>query len=332
MKITSTAINNWSTSNIQVEEEKITPYKYVEELPHYEIPQSCRFTVSRPDLQAPDIVYYQSIPEKEGFPIAIFCTGSSTKNSISSVIHFHRYFLQECMDLGIAMVTVERWGVDGNEHNETEFMEHYTRTQRLEDHKTVIDHLKSHPLEGWNGKFIFVGASEGGPLITALTADYNENTAATINWSGTGDWSWREELWAFSQKILETAKCPHSITLGECESCSKTFPSRQDYDTLMDSAISNPTIEKDFLEMTYRYHADAMAFSPPNYQKLTHPFLVVSGAEDFIIESSDAFVQKAKEAEAPVTYLRVDGMDHYVRKRPDIIARSFEWLKATLNL
>lgn len=57
----------------------------------------------------------------------------------------------------------------------------------------------------------------------------------------------------------------------------------------------------------------------------------MTGTEDSIIASSDLFVQKARDAGAPITYFRIDGMDHYVRKRPDVIDRSFEWLKQQLT-
>ena len=53
----------------------------------------------------------------------------------------------------------------------------------------VINHLLKDPPKGWSGKFIFVGVSEGGPLVTALTAEYADITLATINWSGAGDWN-----------------------------------------------------------------------------------------------------------------------------------------------
>lgn len=66
-------------------------------------------------------------------------------------------------------------------------------------------------------------------------------------------------------------------------------------------------------------------------EKIHTPFLVVSGTEDTIIQSSDAFVEKARNSGANVTYLRVEGMDHYVRKRPDIIDQSFEWLRSQLK-
>lgn len=68
------------------------------------------------------------------------------------------------MDLDVGVLTVEQQGVDGKKINAHEFMENYTRSHRLSDHRTVIEHLKKNPPKGWNGKLIFLGVSEGGPL------------------------------------------------------------------------------------------------------------------------------------------------------------------------
>lgn len=65
----------------------------------------------------------------------VMCGGSSDKDHIESIIHFHRYFLQELTDLGFGVLTVEQWGVDGKIIHTQEFTEHYTRSQRLEDHQ-----------------------------------------------------------------------------------------------------------------------------------------------------------------------------------------------------
>ena len=99
----------------------------------------------------------------------------------------HRYFLKEFLDLGDALITLEQWGVNSNQVNVNEFMAHYTRNQRLIDHRSVINHLLKNPPEGWNGKLIFVGVSEGGRLVTALTTEYSGITLATVNWCGAGD-------------------------------------------------------------------------------------------------------------------------------------------------
>ena len=83
--------------------------------------------------------------------------------------------------------------------------------------------------------------------------------------------------------------------------------------------------------MTYIYHADALNWPKIDYKDLKSPYLVVAGDQDTIIESSDEFVRKAKQAGANITYIRVAGMDHYVRKRQDILDKSFEWLKPFIH-
>jgi pimeloyl-ACP methyl ester carboxylesterase len=316
------------------ESNEITPYKFInrEDIASYNIPSSSRFTTKRLDKNSSDIIYYLSKPSANNYPIAIMCGGSSTKDNIESIIHVHRYFLKEFLDLGAGVLTIEQWGVDGNKINEKEFMDHYTRSQRLKDHKTVIEHLKSNPPIGWNGKFIFFGISEGGPIVTSLTEDYPEISIATMNWSGAGDWSWHEELWVFIQQLLvENPECLHHIKLSDCHTCSEDIKFRERYDARMNIIMRNPNADQNFLGMSYKYHADALLYPLPDYKKISTPFLVVAGAQDTIIQSSDAFVQKAKNVGANITYLRVSDMDHYVRRRPDIIQKSFEWLKSCLQ-
>ena len=89
----------------------------------------------------------------------------------------------------------------------------------------------------------------------------------------------------------------------------------------------NPSVEKKFMRMTYKYHSDALDYPELDYTKLKKPLLIVAGAKDSIIQSCDEFVHKAHDACANITYLRIDDMDHYIRNRPDIINQSFAWLK-----
>lgn len=327
-------LNPITAANIDGE---ITPYKFTDDdrsTLSYEIPASSRWTTKRIDENAPDIVYYFSKPNKDNYPIVIMCGGSSDINHIESIIHFHRYFLQEFMDLGIGIMTVEQWAVDGNKVDSQAFIEHYTRSQRLEDHRAVIEHLKLHPPHHWNGKLIFLGVSEGGPLVTKLTEEYADITIATINWSGAGDWTWDEELWAYAQRLLdENPECPHNIPLSHCLICleSLAMTSRERFDAQMNAMLNNPSCDQYFLNVTYKYHADAILYPRPNYEKICTPFLVVAGTEDAFIQSSDAFVKKGKAAGADITYLRIENMDHFVRKQPDIIQQSFDWLSDQIH-
>lgn len=313
---------------------EITPYKYVNRPAlGYDIPPSSRFTVKREEKDAPKIVYYLSKSQAKPYAIAILCGGSSMKGELSSVIHFHRYFLEEFQKLGLGVLTLEQWGIDGNTINDDEFLRHYTRTQRLKDHQTVINHLMSQPPEGWNGKLVFLGVSEGGPLVTDLTILYPETTRATINWVGAGDWTWQEELWAFLQALLkEDAECKdHQTKLSKCNICFEDALSRQDYDARVEAIQRNPTSDKDFFGMSYMYHADAFQKPPYDYKKIHTPFLVVAGALDSHVQSSDSFVKKALEAGAPVTYERVEDMGHGIREKPKVINNSFEWLREKLS-
>ncbi|OGB83283.1 hypothetical protein A3F66_05485 [candidate division TM6 bacterium RIFCSPHIGHO2_12_FULL_32_22] len=107
----------------------------------YQIPASCRFTVPRNEQCAPEIIFYLSKPVASSYTIAILCGGSVNKESVHSIIHFHRYFLQECLDLNLAVLTVELWGIDGPKI-EQDWINYYTRSQRLTDHQAVIEHLK----------------------------------------------------------------------------------------------------------------------------------------------------------------------------------------------
>jgi len=314
----------------------ITPHKFTDPAskPLYEIPTNSRYIVSRSEPGTPDIVYYMSMPEANQFPIAILCTGSSSRNDVESVIYFHRYFLQELMDLRVGVVTLEQWGVDGMNVDVKSFMEHYTRSARLQDHITLIDHLRTNPPCGWDGTLIFIGCSEGGPLVTALTIEYANITRATINWSGAGDWNWRDELWAFVQNMRESA--PWWFRLWDLVPRWMPFAlpyphDRGEYDAIMDATIQDPCTDKEFLGMTYLYHADALQWCTIAYDKIKTPYLVVAGAQDSFVESCDAFVSKAQDAGADITYMRIPDMDHYIRDRPDIVAHSFEWLERQLK-
>ncbi|MGC2310119.1 MAG: alpha/beta hydrolase [Candidatus Babeliaceae bacterium] len=318
-----------------IDQDEISPYKYTERpIPSYKIPVSSRFTANRAESDAPAIVYYLTKPTQDSYPIAILCGGSTTKGDLDSIIHFHRYLLKELNDLGLGVLTVEQWGIDGNSINENEFMTHYTRSQRLDDHQVIIEHLKLNSPHGWNGKLVFLGVSEGGPIVTSLTELYSDITLATINWVGAGDWTWREELWAFICDMRKRG--PWYLKLWDLMPRWLPFSldvpkTRNQYDICMNQILANPDVDQEFMGMTYLYHADALQYPAHDYAKIKTPFLSVIGSEDPMIESGDAFAQKAKAVGVKITYLRVDGMDHYIRRRPDIIEQSFEWLKQILN-
>lgn len=320
---------------------EITPYKYTNKerkrgLKVYDIPKNSRFTAKRTEEGTSNIIYYMTTPHKSSFPIAILCGGSSSKNDIVSIIHFHRYFLKEFLDFGVAVLTLEQRGVDNANIDTQEFMKHYTRSERLYDHKAIIENLKIYPPQGWNGKLIFLGVSEGGPLVTTLTIQYPDITIATMNWCGAGNWSWRDELWFFMEQMKK--EIPWHIKLRM--HLPKWIPfsidfclpkTRQAYDEIMNQTLQDPDYNKEFMGMTYKYHADALTYPKYDYSKICAPILVVAGDQDTIIQSSDEFVDEAKKAHVAISYMRVSGMKHYIREHPHVIEDSFKWLKQQLG-
>jgi acetyl esterase/lipase len=208
-----------------------------------------------------------------------------------------------------------------------EFIKHYTRSQRLHDHETIINHLNTHPPEGWNGQFIFLGASEGGALVNSLTEKYSEQLIATMNFSGASDWGWADQVWQFFNHL----KNKNNLIPGNPPFSSDIPSSREGFNSLIKLIMENPSADQWMGGMTYLYHCDALKMPTIDYSKIKSPFLVVTGAEDSTIESSDKFIEKAEKAGAPVTYFRINGMDHYVRKRPDVLKEAFDWLKEKMS-
>jgi pimeloyl-ACP methyl ester carboxylesterase len=307
-------------------------FSFFVEADQYNIPPSIRFTVEREKGALP-IVYYFSPPDTtfDSYPILILCEGSSSKGNVGSVFFIREYFASRIQPLQVGYLTVEKWGVDGNNIDENEFWNHYSRSQRLEDHLSVIRHLENEPPNGWNGKFIFIGVSEGGPLVTDLSI-FCPDTIATVNWVGAGDWNWADELWQFFESWKNTSFWMrlYDAIPRWCPFSSDMPQSREEYDELVQHIILNPAVDKSLAGMTYFYHADAFQKPAIDYSKIHAPFLVVEGTEDSAIISCDQFVQKAMTLNAPITYLRIEGMDHWIRKRPDVIDQSFEWLKNQL--
>lgn len=310
--------------------QEITPYKFMEyeDLPSCIIPKASIYHVSRQDSRFPDITYYFTQNKLESYPIAILCGGSMDEENVYSIIHFHRYFLKECLDLGLGVVSVEQQGINNNQINVKEFISHYTRTRRLEDHECVMKEFLKRPPEGWNGKFVLIGVSEGGPIVTTLTEKFSDHILATINWSGASAFSFRKDLWDFL-KILDYSEveCKHDLPVIDCQGCLDGIESEQAFQKKCNEILRNPTPKKQFLNMTYMYVADAFTYPLPNYLKIKTPYLVVGGEEDPNIKSIDMFVKKAKDAGVDLTYFRVAGMDHYIRDYPEYIDKSFEWLK-----
>lgn len=289
----------------------------------YDIPSDTRHTVNRAD--GSEIVYYLLPPANthKAYPIAIICEGSSLKGQLESIIRGNKSWglHPRLHDMGIGVLTVEKRGIDGNHINENEFFKYYTRTNRFNDHKQIIDALMHNPPSGWNGKLIFIGGSEGGPLVISLTLAYPKQTLATVDWVGASSNSWPDELWDFFH---------HGSLVTRLEGVYLMPWSRAGLDKKFDEIKRNPTYKKWFAGMTYRYHADVFAEEKRNkaYPSIKTPLLVVTGTADSIINTSDDFVNKARTSGVPITYYRVNGMGHKVLDpKFGMVSKTLNWIQ-----
>ncbi|MCP4922677.1 MAG: alpha/beta hydrolase [bacterium] len=240
-----------------------------------------------------------------------------SRDNLVSVIHAHRYFLEEILNTGCALVTLEQIGVSYDKIDANLFFKHYTRTQRYNDHLDTINHFKNNPPENWDGRFVLLGISEGGHVVTQLSEELGDEVIATILWSAAGDHTWEDEVWDFLQEI----DVPKDLEIN--------LPQTRDaLHDVFEACLSNPTADEEYLFMTNKYMADAIQYPLPNYEKLSgKKILVVTGANDSLIMSSDTFVEKAREVGVEITYHRIENMDHYIRLRPDVYNKTFKWLR-----
>lgn len=273
-----------------------------------------------------ETVFYFTKPAKNRFPIAVICEGSTMPDDIESVWQLTQFDQFSGLKDSLGILAVEKDGVDAGVIDKDRFFANYTRSRRFHDHVAVIDHMLKNPPDGFDGRLVFIGASEGGPLANQLSIHYRE-TIATINWSGADDHPWPDELWAWMGQMRNE----HPFLAWFYTWWHKVPKTREGFDKVMAETLKDPSDKRWFLGMTHRYHADAIKTPALDYKKIHAPMLIVCGTKDSLIFSCDSFVAKAQKAKAPITYWRVEGMEHRIsQNKQNIIPKSFEWLKELL--
>lgn len=160
-----------------------------------------------------------------------------------------------------------------------------------------------------------------------------------MNWAGGSGIAWKQELWLFLNQLYYEIfeQGPWPICWGKFLPRWLLAPfdlylphSWDDYSELIDQTLLNPTTEKTLWGMTYKYHADVLSWPAVDYAHINMPYLLVSGTKDPALDSNDVFAEKALEHGIDITYLRIEDMDHFIRKRPDVTKQSFDWLEAVI--
>ena len=163
-------------------------------------------------------------------------------------------------------------------------------------------------------------------MVNQLSIHYPQTTA-TINWSGAGDWSWPNELWAWAKQVRKE----HPFLAGLYSWWHRIPKTRKGFNEMMAKTLRDPSDTRWIFGMTYSYHADAINNAQFAYERIHAPMLIVCGTKDSLVESCDSFVRKAQVVNSPITYWRIDGMEHLIsQNKENIIPKSFEWLKQWL--
>lgn len=275
-----------------------------------------------------EIIWHLSLPQKEPYTLVVLSEGSyEAFAKTKSVLHLHKIFEPLLVPRGFGLITIEKWGVTPEGVDTQAFHEHNTRSQRIADHKTVLDALQVQGLTGLMTRctYVFIGGSEGGDIMIELMAHYADRTRAGINFAGAGAHGAYGEIWACVQQMRIEGSCLTRLYMW-WESIPKTYA---EYNKQIDMMCADPSPEKWWFGQTYRYWADAFTrtvdFERIYASKI--PLLVIMGTKDSGIASCDIFVERAKERGVPITYWRIDDMGHSVSKsRPVLFEQSIDWL------
>lgn len=292
-----------------------------------------RFTLDRQGSTS-QIVYYYEAPQikEDKYPIILLCDGAP-EYPLRSVLFFNKCFGPYAYDLGLGCLSVESWGIDGKIIDKKEFWDHYTRSQRLEDHLAVVNYLEKNPPEGWNGQWIFCGYDEGGRLATDL-ALVSLNTVAVINLMGAYH-SYSERNWDRCRHIAFYYSNWFLDLATNWIFRSTYIPrTRFMFNAFLKEMKEDPSPKKQWGgNLTYLYHADALQQPGIDYEKIQFPYLVLTQGWDFRFSQSEAFVKAAREAGVDVTFIcdkntteRVEGKGEL-----NLIEESFFWLFDVLS-
>lgn len=153
---------------------------------------------------------------------------------------------------------------------------------------------------------------------------------ATINFAGIGAWSCKDEILASIEHIRINGSFITKIIMW----WSGLPKTRERYEAIVSKIVKDPDHKKFWFGQTHKYWADAFTrmVDMNALVALKIPMLVIMGSLDPAIESCDEFVEKGIAANMPITYWRLDGIEHLIAKqRPGILKECIDWLSRILQ-
>lgn len=277
-------------------------------------------------LKKSKFVYYLEKPiAMEKYPILLAIEGSfSYSDGIESVLRLHKKLAPHVLSWRVGLVTLERRGVNNNQIDEDVYHRYNVPSQRFLDHLRLIAWLYQNPPAGWDGQFIILGGSEGGPLAIKLAKKIKPLACVTI--VGCSGKSFKEYIWETITSMSSAMPWWQRFLSYWWYSIPYT---RGDYDKQCAIMKKDPDYKKWWFGQTYLYWSDTLGKSEAgDFLSLSCPCLVVAGSKDIARSSTDQLVERAKKKNKDVTYICIEGMAHdALNPQWNVLGQVYEFLK-----
>jgi len=248
---------------------------------------------------ASSLIYYTSFPQQEEkFPIVILVDGSYARDQgPDSVKRFMEYYGETFKEAKMGFLVLERRGVDADQVDHEKFHFYNIPSQRLDDHLSLVVHLKENPPEFWNGKLFIMGASEGGPI--AIKISHKIKADACVVMVGCGDQSFKDYIWqhlVYSSQNIQHLNIVQRLYYRFYFWYQDIPQSRDEYERHCKMMKENPLPEKFWYGQSYKYWAHALdQTETEEFSALQCPTYVIMGGKDLEVESTKRLLQANKK-------------------------------------
>lgn len=287
-----------------------------------------KLTIPRMDQSY--IEAYLTIPQgDQPFPLILLVQGSDAE----SVINNHNTLAERFNPLGIAILSIEKRGINAEGKDSQQFVEHDYFEYRLQDFSTILLTLDQElintsmlNLKHWNGALIILAGSEGGKIAPRLALQFPSHVAGMILVGSGGGLPFGEELKFQIENALNNMNPFYKF----CFKIRDMIIPRK-IDAQYVKILEHPDSLEMWYQKAFRWWASYLKYDPlPEMLQVNIPIYMIHGALDpkIPVESADA-VKAAfdKIGKYNLTYARYADLEHSLKGRDDVYLPMIEWIK-----
>lgn len=221
------------------------------------------------------------------FPIMVVCQGSYVcQNELQSCKPLFDKIVRNFETEPIGILAIEKRGSYPDVCDLVEFNAYNTVSNRIADNIATIQALPDI-IDGWNGKLILIGGSEGTYVATALAEQLQDQVTALMLIAGAGYQPFKKELisdfklqpWYARCYIRLFIELPHQPWYKRWFIRMFGAPERQ-MQHQFNCMQKNPTPELMWAGQTYQYWADAQERNLLTILELNIPIYYMMGCKD----------------------------------------------------